>query len=220
MGEGTLPGGGYTVPLELSAMWLDMVRSKTVCVAAGSGTVPMRPKPSESQRSSVTSRRIPAGARGDPGERCHVWRYRSSCAPVGCYRSVIYRASVGLTDRQRHDRRYPRGVDGRDSRLGDAQRDRRCRREQRPSPRGILNWPGIGAIAVGAAPTDYDPWLDAIHLIDVANLNANAVVDHPNTVNPLASSRPASASRTRLAIRPSWTRRASNSRIATRSFSS
>ena len=41
MSVGSLPGGGYTVPAELSAMWIDMARAKAVCIAAGAGTIPM-----------------------------------------------------------------------------------------------------------------------------------------------------------------------------------
>ena len=53
------------------------------------------------------------------------------------------------------------------------------------NPRGILNWPGVNAIAAVGTPTNYDPWLDAIHLIELANLEPTAVVDHPDTVNTM-----------------------------------
>jgi HK97 family phage major capsid protein len=41
MGEATLAGGGYAVPAELSATWLDAARSASVCMAAGAITIPM-----------------------------------------------------------------------------------------------------------------------------------------------------------------------------------
>src|SRR5262249_40047320 len=41
MSIGSLPGGGYTVPAELSAMVSDRARARAVCVAAGAGTIPM-----------------------------------------------------------------------------------------------------------------------------------------------------------------------------------
>ena len=53
------------------------------------------------------------------------------------------------------------------------------------NPRGILSDPNVNAIAAVGTPGDYDKWLDAINLIEVANLDPNAVVDHPNTVNLL-----------------------------------
>src|SRR5262245_25234351 len=36
MGEGVLAQGGYAVPSELSALWLDNARSASVCLQAGS----------------------------------------------------------------------------------------------------------------------------------------------------------------------------------------
>ena len=41
MSVGSLPGGGYSVPAELSSMWIDLARAKSVCVAGGAATVPM-----------------------------------------------------------------------------------------------------------------------------------------------------------------------------------
>jgi HK97 family phage major capsid protein len=42
MGEGVLAGGGYAVPSELSAMWLDNARSASVCLnELGAITIPM-----------------------------------------------------------------------------------------------------------------------------------------------------------------------------------
>src|SRR5262249_5605408 len=41
MGEGVLAGGGFAVPSELSSLWLDNARSASVCVSAGSITIPM-----------------------------------------------------------------------------------------------------------------------------------------------------------------------------------
>src|SRR5262249_3414558 len=53
------------------------------------------------------------------------------------------------------------------------------------NPRGILNWSGINSIPTVGAPTNYDQWLEGIHLIEVANLEPTAVIDHPDTVNKL-----------------------------------
>lgn len=41
MGEGVLAGGGYAVPSELSALWLDNARAASVCMQAGAITIPM-----------------------------------------------------------------------------------------------------------------------------------------------------------------------------------
>jgi HK97 family phage major capsid protein len=41
MGEGVLAGGGYAVPSELSALWLDNARAASVCMQAGAVTIPM-----------------------------------------------------------------------------------------------------------------------------------------------------------------------------------
>jgi HK97 family phage major capsid protein len=42
MSVGSLPGGGFSVPSELSAQWIDMARAKAVTIAAGSGTIEMQ----------------------------------------------------------------------------------------------------------------------------------------------------------------------------------
>jgi len=41
MGEGVLAGGGYAVPAELSATWLDNARAASVAMRAGALTIPM-----------------------------------------------------------------------------------------------------------------------------------------------------------------------------------
>jgi HK97 family phage major capsid protein len=41
MGEGVLAGGGYAVPSELSALWLDNARAASICFSAGALTIPM-----------------------------------------------------------------------------------------------------------------------------------------------------------------------------------
>lgn len=41
LGESTLPGGGYAVPAPLAAQWLDLMRARSVMIAAGTGTLPM-----------------------------------------------------------------------------------------------------------------------------------------------------------------------------------
>jgi HK97 family phage major capsid protein len=53
------------------------------------------------------------------------------------------------------------------------------------NPRGILNWANINTIAVGAAPANFDQWLNGLHQIELNNLFGSAVIDHPNTVNEL-----------------------------------
>lgn len=41
MGEATLAGGGYAVPSELSALWLDNARAASICMGLGALTIPM-----------------------------------------------------------------------------------------------------------------------------------------------------------------------------------
>src|SRR5262249_9186287 len=53
------------------------------------------------------------------------------------------------------------------------------------NPRGILAWPAINSIAAVGAPTNYDKWLDAISLIEQANMEPNAVIDNPIVANSL-----------------------------------
>jgi len=185
MGTGTLPGGGYTVPTELSAMWLDMVRSKSVSIEAGVGTIPMgtqtlriakidgdvvpafRPEHVAFPESDVVFGEIDLKAK-TIGVIARASIELIADSPMA---SEMIVASLTQSMAVAIDQAMLSG-DG----VVDATHD---------NPLGILNWPGINAIAAVGAFANYDPWLDAINLIEVANLEPNAVIDHPDTANRL-----------------------------------
>lgn len=53
-------------------------------------------------------------------------------------------------------------------------------------PRGILNTTGIGSTSLSAAPTSWDPVLDAAYALRSANFEPSAVVCHPSVAGVLA----------------------------------
>lgn len=185
MAEGTLSAGGYTVPSELAAQWIDMARAKSVSIAAGAGTIPM----------GMATLRI-AEIVGDvaPAFRPENTALPENDVVFGALDlkarliGVVCRASLELiSDSPMANEMIVTSITGAlgvamDAAMlaGDGLVD-----ATHDNPRGILNWPGVNAIAAVGAPTNYDKWLDAIHRIELANLSPAAVVDHPDTVNVL-----------------------------------
>jgi len=185
MGQSTLPGGGYAVPAELSAVWLDMVRAKSVCIAAGVGTLPMasqtlrvaeivgdvvpgfRPENTAFPENDVTFGAIDLRARtiGVVARASMELLADSPMAADMIVASITGSMAVAI------DAAMLQG-DG----LTDATHD---------NPKGILNWTGINAIPVGGPLTDYDHFLDAMALIEENNLTPNAVILNPAQNNDL-----------------------------------
>ncbi len=54
-----------------------------------------------------------------------------------------------------------------------------------PNPRGILATVGIGDVPAVGALVDYDAYLDAMALVEGANLTPRSVINHPANVNTL-----------------------------------
>lgn len=185
MAEGTLSAGGYTVPTELAAQWIDMARAQSVSIAAGAGTIPM----------GTATLRI-AEIVGDvvPAFRPENVALSESDVVFGALDlkarliGVVCRASLELiSDSPMANEMIVASITGAlgvamDAAMlaGDGLVD-----ATHDNPRGILNWPGVNAVAAVGTPTNYDKWLDAIHGIELANLSPTAVVDHPDTANVL-----------------------------------
>jgi HK97 family phage major capsid protein len=185
MGEATLPGGGYSVPQELSALWIDMARAKAVCIAAGAGTLPMA---TQSLRIAELTQDVVPNFRPEHvplNENDLVFGAVDLRARLV---GVVARASLELiSDSPMASDMITRSIT---AALGLAMDQAMLSGDgvvdaTHDNPTGILTNANVNAIAVGAAPADYSHWLDAINRIEVANGTPTAVVDHPNTVNEL-----------------------------------
>jgi HK97 family phage major capsid protein len=183
MSVGSLPGGGYSVPLELSSMWIDLARARAVTIAAGAGTVVM---------DSMTLRIASIVGDVAPAFRPENTALPENDVVFGALDfkarliGVVTRSSLELiSDAPNASEMITASITGAlgvgmDAAMlsgsGDVATD---------TPRGILNWPGINTIPTVGTPTNYDAWLDAIHAIELANLEPSAVADNPDTVNVL-----------------------------------
>jgi HK97 family phage major capsid protein len=180
MGESTLPGGGYSVPAELSALWLDAVRAATVTVQAGVGTIPM---------ATQTLRIAQIVTDLVPGFRAEGTAFPTNDLVLGAIDlrartiGVATSASVELlADSEMANTMLVTALTNSMAGAVDAALLNGSGNTVSPadSPLGILGWAGVNAVA-GGAITNYDYWLSAMNAIEVANLAANAVIDHPNT---------------------------------------
>lgn len=185
MGQATLSGGGFTVPAELSSLYLDLARSKSVCIAAGAGTVPMdtmtlriaeiaqdlttsfRPENVALNVSDVVFTAVDLKARL-VGALCYASLELISDSPIA--NDMIVQSLTGALG-VAMDRAMLSG-DG----VVDATHD---------DPTGILVKAGVNeTLAVGAL-VDFDKYLDGMELVEAANLTPSAVVNSPKNNNTL-----------------------------------
>jgi HK97 family phage major capsid protein len=186
MGEGVLAGGGYAVPAELSAMWLDNARAASVCMQAGAITIPM---------SSSTLRIVRID--GDPTT---VWRQEHQPIPEtdlifnavdlkARTAGILCRVSVELLE---------------DSPIANAAIETAMSKAMglsfdwamlagdgnqvapNDTPMGLLHAANVNQISAVGTPTDYNKFIDA-H-VDVLNANGepDAWIMNPTTVGSLA----------------------------------
>lgn len=185
MSEGSLSAGGYAVPTELSAQWLDMARAKSVCVAAGAGTIAMN---SQSLRIAKIEEDLAPGFRPE-----HV-ALAENAVTFGAVDlrarlvGVVARASIELiADSPIANDMIVASITGA---LGVAMDHAMLAGDgvvdaTHDNPTGILNAAGVNAIPVGGALADYDHFLDAMEMIEAANLAPSAVVLAPAVNNSL-----------------------------------
>lgn len=183
----TPAAGGYTVPTELSAVWLDLARAASVCNAAGAITIPM-----ETQTLRI------AGLAGDV-----VPVFRKELQTIGnsnaTFRAVDLRArsiavitevtlelladSPNAATMLEHSMLTAMGQ-AMDKALLSGDGDTTGSLD---NPLGILNWAGIGSTAAVGTPVDYAPWLAAMGGIATANHIPATIVDTPATAYHLAA---------------------------------
>jgi HK97 family phage major capsid protein len=185
MGESTLPGGGYSVPAELSSLWLDMARSRSVCIAAGGGTIEMATQ--TLRIAEITQDVVPtfrpenvALAENDMVFGAVDLRARL----VG----VVARASLELiSDSPMASDMITTSITAalglamdRAGLSGDGVVSAAV-----DNPTGILVKAGVNELLAVGALTDYDKYLDAMALVEGANLTPGAAINSPANNNTL-----------------------------------
>ena len=179
--EGTQAGGGVLVPTPLSASIIDRARNVSRCFQAGARVVPMDSQTLKVPRltgSSAPAWRVEnaAIAEGDLTLDSISFTARSLAFIVKASRELIedgrdventVRNDLAAQVALELDRVMLRGS-------GTA-----------PEPRGVRNQSGITVTAFGgangAAPTNWDHYLDAIQVLRAANYEPTAVISAPRS---------------------------------------
>ena len=176
-----LTSGGYAVPAELSAQYLDLARAASVCVQAGCGTLEM---------SSATLR--VASIEADPQP---LFKAENAAFPISDMIfggldltartiGVVVKSSMELlADSELANQMLMQSLT---QQMGLAMDLALLKGDGvAPNPRGILANPSIGDVPAVGALADYDAYLDAMALVEAANLTPRSVINHPANVNTL-----------------------------------
>jgi HK97 family phage major capsid protein len=186
MGEATLAGGGYSVPSELSALWLDTARAASVCMQAGALTIPMATSTLRIARvdtdptvmfrqehQPITESDLVFGAvdlkARTAGILCRVSVELLEDSPIA--NQMIETAMAGAMGLA-FDKAMLAG-DG--STAGGLD-----------NPTGLLNAAGVNSIATVGALADYNKFIDAYVAVLNANGMPNAWVLNPTQLGALA----------------------------------
>lgn len=186
LGENSQTAGGVTVPMPIASFWLDLMRAKSVCVAAGTPTVEMT-----SQTLMVTRLDADPVARYKPENT--AW---AESEPV-FGGTLMYARTLGtivrtslelLEDSPLASEMILGSMTGAMALAMDAgllTGDGVVNTVDKYNPLGLLAHPDVNEIPAVGTPGDYDPWLDAMHQIELNNMSGVTVIDHPTTLNTL-----------------------------------
>jgi HK97 family phage major capsid protein len=185
MGEGVLAQGGYAVPAELSALWLDNARSASVCMQAGAITIPMN-------TSSLRIVRID----GDPTvyfRQEHQPITESDLVFAGVdlkarTAGILCRVSVELLeDSPIANQAIETAMSGAMGLAFDQAMLAGNGNVAAPAdnPTGLLYAAGVNEIAAVGTPTDYGDFIDGYVTVLNANGTPNAWVLGPTTAGSL-----------------------------------
>jgi HK97 family phage major capsid protein len=185
LGE-TIPGaGGYTVPTPLAAAWLDLMRARTVSIQLGAGTIDMtsetlkiaeltqdvvptfRPENTTLNSTDMTFGQVLLRARLVGVIAKSSLELLADSPMAGDMITTSITQALALAA----DAAMLSG-DGVVSGTVD-------------NPLGILNDPNVNVITAVGAPTNYDHWLDAMEMIEAANMDPDGVVFNPIDNNKL-----------------------------------
>ena len=176
-----LTSGGYAVPAELSAEYLDLARAASVCIQAGAGTLEM---------ASSTLRIARIDADPEPAFKAENAAFPISDMIFGGLDltartiGVVVKSSLELlADSELANQMLVQSLT---AQMGLAMDIALLKGDGvAPNPRGILANAGIGDVPAVGALVDYDAYLDAMALVEGANLTPRAVINHPANVNTL-----------------------------------
>jgi HK97 family phage major capsid protein len=186
MGEATLAGGGYSVPSELSALWLDTARAASVCMAAGALTIPMTTSTMRiarvdtdplvvfrAEHQPISETDLVFGAvdlkARTAGILCRVSVELLEDSPIA--NQMIETAMAGAMGLA-FDKAMLAG-DGNVTSPND-------------NPTGLLSAAGVNTIATVGVLADYNKFIDAYVAVLNANGVPNAWVIHPTQLGELA----------------------------------
>lgn len=180
----TLSAGGYLVPTPLSAQLIDVARNMAVCFKAGALTIPMESSTltiAKQLTDSTSSWKAEAAAL-TPSDLT----FGSVVLTARTLMSICKMSIELFEDAQNIDDVVMNAI----SNSLALELDRAALRGDGSgaSPKGILNQTGIQTYSMGAngaAPTNYDPFSQAVQLIQQVNGNPNASVFAPRTAGEL-----------------------------------
>lgn len=179
LAEGADSTGGVSVPDITLSRFIDKLRADTVCIRAGAQTLPLTSDKTTIARTTtdpVVAWRAEAGpvAESDPAFDGLVFIPRSLAVYFKVSREL-------LEDSVNIDQALEASLRGALS----LELDRAALEGSGtpPEPKGIVPTVGVGAVAVGAAITDYDKFIDALYELWVDNAaDPTAIVMHPRTL--------------------------------------
>ncbi|SDK98167.1 phage major capsid protein [Aliiruegeria lutimaris] len=180
--EGTDSAGGYTVPANLSARLIDLLRSESVVNRAGAVTVPLTSD--QNVIAKLATDPVPAWrsenaaiAESDPTFSSVTLTPRSLAVMIKVSREL-------LADSLNLERELPRIMAVAMAKEWD--RVALLGSGTAPEPEGVANATGIGTAALSGALTSYAPFITARTAIKTANANPTAYILHPRDEGTLA----------------------------------
>lgn len=186
LAEGSSGAGGVTVPTPLAREFIDMLRARTVCIAAGARTVPMD---SATLKLARVTGDVPAGwrsenaavATGDPTFDAVTLTAQSLAGTVTVSRELLQDSvNIDAILAQEFAKKLAVVLDAA-CLVGSG---------SAPTPRGLASITGVTQVSMGtngAALTNYSPLLDLRRDLDIANANPpTAWLMHPRTARVLA----------------------------------
>lgn len=182
LSEGSDSAGGYTVPTNLSARLIDLLRAESVVSRAGAVTVPLTSD--QNVIAKLASDPVPAWrsenaaiAESDPTFASVTLTPRSLAVMVKVSREL-------LQDSLNLERELPRIMAVAMAKEWD--RVALLGSGTAPEPEGVANATGIGTDALSGALTTYAPFNTARTAIKTANANPTAFILHPRDEGTMA----------------------------------
>lgn len=188
---GVGPSGGFFVMPTLAGMFIDLARAQSAVSQAGAVTIPLNSGETRILRTTVD----PVAAWKGEGSSLNDTEIKFGAVTLfpkvlGCIAEIseeliedganaaaVIQSTLAAAVADQLDRSFWRGVSG-----GAGDNDVTGR-----TFTGVLDDPDVNVVDMaGAAPTDYDEWIDAIQLVEDANGMPDVRIDAPRTAGQLA----------------------------------